>query len=241
MSRHRERPADFDEVYARLKGPSALRKHYNCGVAALRRWLGGEEPTPTRNRKSLDVPDDFVAMANRMHRMELGRHYGRSHSTIDRWLLRTGVKAIRSPSLTPINRRPMPDDFAAVAPTMIKSELMHHYVCRDETLKRWLQEAGVEAKKYKPPIRETTYRPMPKQKPGFYSMVPRAAMPKLWIEKSYSEHDRAADVLRRNRWIVYRCDEKGLAKEKGRFWRCGNVICTPEELLERAAKYECAA
>ena len=56
-------------------------------------------------------------------------------------------------------------------------------------------------------------------------------------DKPRSIWDDAADVLRAERWAVYRCDEKGKADLKGRYWRAGNVILSPDDLLAKADRY----
>lgn len=52
-----------------------------------------------------------------------------------------------------------------------------------------------------------------------------------------SMFDEAADALRRERFVVFRCDDRGRADQKGEFWRLGNTLLTPDELLQRAEKY----
>ena len=125
-------------------------------------------------------------------------------------------------------RRPMPDDFRDVAPTMTKTAMTRHYATKIDTIKRWLAEADIEAAApvyVRPPSsakRFTGY----KHKFGNTTQT-----------RSMTAHDDAADILRRERFPVNRCDEKGAFAQAGDFWRVGWSVLTPDELMLRADKY----
>ncbi len=55
--------------------------------------------------------------------------------------------------------------------------------------------------------------------------------------RASSIYDEAAGVIQRERFAVYRCEDNGKANPNGKFWRVGNVVLTPDELLERAERY----
>ena len=97
------------------------------------------------------VPADFAQVAPLLYPTQLAAHYSAGFSTVMRWCSETGIvpkKSVTGSALC----RPVPDDFAALAPTMIKSELRRHYGTSGEIINRWLSETGVSAKQPGPPI-----------------------------------------------------------------------------------------
>ncbi len=159
-----------------------------------------------------------------MHQAALERHYDRSPRVIRRWLKLTGIKAAASPRHVAVPKRPAPIDFAEFANGKERSVLAAHYRASWGTINRWLDETSVEAV-----VRPTGTREKLKIVPA---PLPRATA---------LQFDVAADTLRRNRWVVYRCDDRGKFCEQGNFWRVGNVVCDESELLHRAARYEALA
>lgn len=221
-------PADFAEVAARLGQPSLIRAHYKCGPSAFYRWLDETGVKVACRNTYRHAPKDFALIAARMTGKELRAHYGINQAMMTRWIKETGIKPFRLP---PINRLPVPDDFAAIAPTMHKGALLRHYgVAQHETIDRWIRESGVKPAAFVP-----VYAP---KQPGKGNLRPSRGNGKSNVAtlRVKSLYDEAADELRRNRWQVNRCDEKGVYAEGGRFWRVGTVICTPDELLARAER-----
>ncbi len=123
------------------------------------------------------------------------------------------------------NAQPIPEDFAEVAPTMCKYQLLRHYGVKwSGTIDRWCKESGVEAKKYVAPKRNRL------------SMMGRVHVPAEFV-KPKDEYEVAADVLRKERYPVNRCNDNGLYNATGKFWRVGRNVLTPEQLLEKAERY----
>lgn len=122
------------------------------------------------------------------------------------------------------NAKPLPDDFRQVAPTMTKRELQRHYgVHWCGTIDRWLSEAGVQARKFIPRANRLSMMGRPK-----------AAVE---IKRQKTDYEIAADVLRRERFPVNRCNQDGSYNLTGKYWRVGRNIYTPEELIQKAKRY----
>lgn len=184
--------------------------------------------------KQLPPPDDLAENAKSMNKIMLRRHYGVGEVQMNKWLIAAGVDAQKN--LSP-RRRILPLDFADMAPTMSQAALARHYKVDWTTIKRWKAEAGVETM-CPNEMRRQNLQLMKNDRLPSHSFVHKgsAAIPMLRDMRPDTIHDRAADELRRNRWAVHRCDERGRYAEKGKLWRVGNVICTPDELLMRADK-----
>lgn len=170
------------------------------------------------------MPADFPERAPQMSREELCRFYSASNRSIAHWVQQSGVKTRGNVGNPSWNKRPLPDDFAEIAPKLSKNALRRRYNCSGEILNRWLAEAGVSAREYDP-----------KQAAGL-NLVPVGKINLAATSKTI--FDCAADVLRRERFTVYRCDDRGRFDLKGEYWRIGFSVLTGDELLERAAKYE---
>lgn len=122
------------------------------------------------------------------------------------------------------NAKPIPDDFRQIAPTMTKAQLRAHYdVHWSGTIDRWLAEAGVTARKFIPRANRLSLMGRPK-----------AAME---LKRQKTDYEIAADVLRRERFPVNRCNEDGSYNLTGKYWRVGRNIYTPEELIQKARRY----
>jgi transposase len=113
------------------------------------------------------------------------RHYDVSNSTIRRWLSETGLSPAPRPKQESPKRRPIPDDWAQVTPTLAARALADHYSVSLSLINRWAKESGVRPKR------------APKGRlPG--SII--ASVPQ--VDASLAA--RAAQHLRR-RHIVYHC------------------------------------
>lgn len=229
-------PADFAETVVRLDYLiDKLRKHYAVGYPTLRRWLDEaaiprKVPKGYRNSGEFALPPaDFAENAARMTLAELNRHYG-SKKRVKRWRAISGVQ----PKPAQV-AQPVPADFAQVAPTMIRTELEHHYGVSHSKIARWIAESGVRPLRICdiPIERQTKYKPRFGRAAGSPYRVLNDQ--RVGVRSMY---DDAADTLRRERFIVYRCDERGRADAKGEYWRSGNTLLTPDELLMRAKRYE---
>lgn len=227
MSRYkRPMPDDFAEVSAK-QSVRAMRSHYIAGEHTITRWLAEIGKSRGGPPRSMPVPDDYAELAAIYHAEHLKRHYDVSGNVIDRWIRVSGIKPVSG-----VKRAP-PADFTALAPTMTKTALKDHYRADIRTIGRWYAETGADRLIVKP-------APPTGRRRGAYNMTPSLSRAggNLSITRILTIHDQAADTLRRERWAVYRCTEKGKADFKGAFWRVGNVVCTPAELLERAARAE---
>lgn len=123
------------------------------------------------------------------------------------------------------NAKPVPEDFAKVAQTMTKAELARHYkVLWSGTIDRWLEEVGVHARKFVPVKNRI-------------SRMGKIANHQFGITHQKSECDEAADVLRRERFPVNRCNADGKFNANGKFWRVGRNILSKEEMMEKAQRY----
>lgn len=168
------------------------------------------------------VPDDFLQVAPGKTQSWLKKHYRTSIKAVVRWQNETGVEKCKGPPPPPKPRREVPDDLAEVARTRYLHEIIKYYRTSEKVLRRWMKETGIQ--------------------PGkrlVMNTLERAGQPwasKLTDMRQKTIYDDAADELRRHRWIVYRCTHKGVYARKGDYWRVGQVICTPDELLERAER-----
>lgn len=219
---YRPRPDDFaDNAWLSQK---VLTQMYAAGQQTISRWraeLGEDDP-----RLACQMPpDDLAERMNGSSKAALCRHYGVGVDRMNSWLktLVTGPAYLQTRP-----RRPIPDDFAEVGPTLTISEMKRAYTADYDTVKRWCNERDVVPATYDytktPPPRTFTFR-------GHAQTLRHADL------RTITMYDEAADILRRERFIVFRCDARGRANPKGDFWRSGNTLLTPDELLQRAQKY----
>lgn len=176
--------------------------------------------TKKSNPRVPPVPADFVQVAEGKTQHQLRQHYHVRIETIKVWQEATGTKKANTPPPVP-PRRPVPDDFREVARGKPISQLIKIYKTGDKLIKRWLEECGMERSWGKKTI---------------FVRNPLGYTANLTKTRNSTIYDDAADELRRARWVVYRCNDKGIYAAKGKWWRVGQVVCTPEELLERAER-----
>lgn len=236
----RPMPSDFVEVASRL-GVNALQAHFRAGQAAVERWMREAGITVQRRRP---MPQDFIEQAKVLCRIELAKHYKTGDTQVNRWLGEAGITAAKASRVGGRPGDPPPEDFASVAPTMTRSALARHYGRHFRVIERWLDILDIDALAYAPPPKiekprqEKLRQSKPRQirqrgyvRPGDYQIA------KTKVSTIY---DDAAFVLRAYS-PTYRCDERGRFNEKGKFWRMGNALMTPDELLERAERYRSRA
>jgi len=191
-----------------------------------------QTPEKTERREPVPPPADLAEMAKTRNKTMLRQHYGIGENRLETWLKLTGVEPARNLC---IRRRHLPDDFAELAETMTAAKLAKHYKVDWTTVRRWKQETGIETAA---PVRTQQNNRLPS---NAFAFKGSAAIPIVRDTRLFTLYDQAADTLRRERWAVHRCDDRGRYDEKGKLWRVGNVICTPDELLARAARYGRAA
>lgn len=179
------------------------------------------------------MPDDFPANAAVMNIYTLVRHYRTADKVIKRWCAECGV--------TPPSRlcgRPVPDNFAALCADHTIVEIMRMFDVDRKVVRRWASETGIEPKIFD---RSKQAPPPPRQRPANHGtklgVMGGGGLKLDHNNRPRSIWDDAADILRAERWIVYRCNEKGQADPKGRYWRMGQLVLEPDDLLRRADRY----
>jgi len=180
-------------------------------------------------RVPVPPPHDLREMAKAMNKTMLRQHYGVGENRLEAWLRETGVVPARGLC---IRRRHLPDDFADVAPTMTQAALTRHYKVDWTTIKRWKEESGVETLSPNE-VRRQNLQYSNRQPSHSFAFKGSAVIPVVRDNRAFTIYDAAADVLRRYA-ACFRCDERGRADLKGKLWRLGNIVISPEELLERA-------
>lgn len=229
---NRVMPADFP-ANALVMSQATLRTVYNVGQVVLERWHRENGGNPRAVIRA--APEDFAEIAATKTIYRLQKHYEVGERMIKRWMRETGITPTRKTGRIPHNRRPMPEDFREVAPHRTHRALCDYYKCSRGKIIDWLKEAGVATAGYTPVERTARPAPRPFIFRGHSKTLHHADL------RTITMFDQAADELRRERFVVYRCNERGRYDEKGDFWRLGNTLLTPDELLKRADKYRKAA
>jgi hypothetical protein len=113
---------------------------------------------------------------------------------------------------------------------------MKHYRVHHGCMNRWIEETGIEPKVFVPCYPEPKPRPSRARQAKNLGQMGGGLVIRH-DNRVKSMFDHAADTLRAERWVVHRCNERGAYAEKGELWRVGNVVLTPDELLQRADRY----
>lgn len=234
MNQKRPIPEDFAARRAELVTWKALCQHYGCGEGVLLRWLK-ESGHKTNPIKATPAPSDLAAMAKQMHVSALMKHYSVSRGIVERWLHQANIEAAPVTKSMFGKRKAPPADIMRIAPTMTKKELRLHYRCGFEVIDRWLAETGAKPMSYVEWRALTPVKSPIKPHPKVHAVGLSA---NLATARIHTIHDIAADTLRRERFPVYRCDERGKQCVTGAFFRVGWSVLTPDELLAKAARYE---
>lgn len=184
------------------------------------------------------IPDDFHEYAGKESQPKLMKRYGAGYIVVKRWLDETGLHLKRSDyNFTAMGgpRAPVPADFVANQALMSIPHLMAHYGVGRKVIRRWLDETGNKrvrpAKAEAQPDKRKKAAPAPLLRPtvGTFFLTPLA----FSSRRDLSPVGRAAEFMQRDR-PVFRCDERGQQAQNGRFWMCGRVRLTDDELIERA-------
>lgn len=192
-------------------------------------------------------PADFELFAEKMTIDALHKHYVTGRRQIRRWLAEVNMTAAAASSRGGYAGRPVPDDFAKVAPTMSQNALSAHYGVDYKVIRRWAERSGVSPlicnRGPKPGTPRPKQRAEKPRKIGRHRTFGQLGAPNTSAiaPTSKTVFDLAADTLRRERFTVYRSNERGVFDLKGEYWRCGFSVLTGDELLARAAKYERSA
>lgn len=182
------------------------------------------------------APADFAAYAPGKTFAQLMKRYSVGWRTVTRWRNETGTRGY-DPSIDPFVRRyayPLPDDFREIAAITSDRALGRHYGRDHKTIKRWRREVGIPS-----PGRRKIVDGKP-SKPAVTLVRPTAgnvALPARSLQRApliTGREAEAAQHLRRFYPAVYRCAEGGRADPKGEFWRIGNTVMKPSELVAKA-------
>lgn len=183
---------------------------------------GGKRDIPKR-----EIPADFDRVAKEKSTYQLVKLYRTSEKVIRRWASERGITLLKT------SVRPVPENWGTLCASHTAAELTRLLQADIKVIKRWVALTEIEPVPYD---RKTMQAPPPRKSKHSFKVMgsPHKA---IINTRPRSIWDDAADVLRSERWIVYRCDEKGSANPKGMYWRMGNVILTPDDLLMRADRY----
>lgn len=228
-------PEDFAAMLARMSFKQ-LAEHYVASPNTVSRWRKeiGQEPTGRGGFAGRPMPDDFRERAPVTSNDVLMKAYGVGGRVIWRWRRECGIPAPRPKSLRTKPYRPVPDGFAEVASQNPNRVLIAMFHASERTVARWRREAGAF---YTPPVTGRR-RTASKAPSGFLEKMGRPRGQIFYVPpRDTTIEGQAAEVLRAYA-PTYRCDRRGRQEcpdiAKG-FWRYGNVVLTPDELLQRAA------
>jgi hypothetical protein len=209
-------PKDLEKMRRELGGARRIAKHYGVGVKRVRAWFIEKGMPIKLETRIAPPPKDFSRVYPTMTRLELMKHYGASHKSISNWISELGLPDKRVPP-PPKPKRPNPDGFRKLAPTLSINALSTHYNACGSTVKRWLIELGIDTKK-----------------PYNFRMKNRCtAIPSA---KNDHPHERAANYLRKF-MAVSPCDKDGKYKLGGSFYRVGQNVLSREETIKKAERH----
>ncbi len=189
-------------------------------------------------------PLDFVAIAtgNTIH--ALCKHYRAAYPTIQRWVDETGAKIVQDKRV-----HSLPFNFAGLCAKHTVTEIARIQDVDRKVVARWVAQTGITPIAYDRDgknhheKRKATPRPDTRNKARAPKQVKNLSQLGAPTKFHHQDNriktifDHAADVIRAERWAVFRCREAGGYDEKGEFWRIGNAVYTPDELLQRADRY----
>jgi hypothetical protein len=174
------------------------------------------------------MPADFPQIAGKFTNRELMRRYGKGYNTIARWRRTCGIPGggVGTPPL------PRPADLAETAPSRSTRELGAMYGVSTETIRKWLAQIGVKARG-RPQAAKPAPKPHLARPPGKFILpgVQTGPIP----PRDGSLEGMAASYLQPYA-PTYRCDDLGRQSPSGKFWRVGNAVLTPGEMMERAER-----
>lgn len=182
------------------------------------------------------APADFAAIAPTLTINGAVLFWRTGADTVKRWAAELSVRLLSGPDLL----EPAPANWAQLCAENSASALRKKFGWGNKIITRWSNETRIhprDGRAQSKPNQRHNARVMRKVvRPNLSRMGSPTVI--AHDNRVKSIWDDAADVLRAERWTVYRCNPRGAYFEKGKFWRVGNVVVTPEELLQRAAKYQ---
>lgn len=182
-----------------------------------------------RLHKRRPRPDDFESVSVGQSVHALVSHYHAGYGVVARWFQEIGVSPPKGQAM-----RGIPENWLELARANTKAGVIKIMKVDGNTVRRWERQTGITCSAYVP-----VKKPRPSQakaKVHNFSNIGMAHKTTFHTRPS-SIWDDAAATLRAERWITFRCSEGGAANPNGKFWRVGNTVLTPEELLAKAERY----
>ena len=162
-----------------------------------------------RNRFVRQIPTDLAETLARLGVEGSRVHYGTGKNTFERWLQATGLKSqVVKLACARRGTVEVPDDWAAVAPTLYKTELQDRYNLTRNRVNKLIEVTGVQPRKCfrqlaaeRPPAAPNQVRGGRSDWRGYgTSTLPLSAL------SDHSDTGIAARFLRRHYGSVHKCD-----------------------------------
>lgn len=180
----------------------------DCGKT-LSIWSSQRCDPCSRKARTKAIPEDFLAYMQDHTQEQAAHDHEVSVGLIQKWCRAVGYKK-------PPVRKAVPAWLKADGPSMTRAQIKHRAHVGDAVLDRWIAETGVTCLPAQiKHLKRGTWKPAKHTAP------------------IRSKAEDAAEYLRRF-GPVYRCDERGAAKQGGAMWRRGSAVLTDADLIERA-------
>lgn len=217
-----------------------LEKRYGVGKYVLQRWRRELGIYPRRVKISIQMKEVIRLSEAGLSVNQISNNLGVGRKAVYGAAERYGYVF---PKRKPASRaQPLPVDFAEKFHTMSYEALADYYQRAVKTIRAWASRAGL--KRVRPAVTPANRlsRARPIERPIYQRS---SAAPRLVthhkaviseVRRDSTEAGKAQEILQRDKWVVYRCDETGRQTQSGKLWRCGRVIVTDAELIERAGR-----
>lgn len=232
-------PADFRR-HSSDRIPD-LEKRYGVGKYVLQRWRRELGIYPRRVKISIQMKEVIRLSEAGLSVNQISNNLGVGRKAVYGAAERYGYVF---PKRKPASRaQPLPVDFADKFHSMSYEALADYYQRAVKTIRAWASRAGL--KRVRPAMMPANRlsRPRPVERSTYQRS--HANAPRLVkhhkatiseVRRDPTAAGRAQEILQRDNWVVYRCDENGRQDTAGKLWRCGRVIVTDAELIERAGR-----
>lgn len=132
---------------------------------------------------------------------------------------------------------PIPEDFAERWKTSSQAVLVEHYGKSIATISRWCKEARLTRaapSNFRSAAKAAKPKPAPQRnKRASVHAIGQPSQSFSGYARDTSRVGRAVEYLQRF-GAVSRCDENGVLRTDGKFWRRGSSILTDDDIIERA-------
>lgn len=182
--------------------------------------------------RSFPLPDDFAVIATGLSINRAATVLNVSHKLAKRWFAEAGIEPYSVQEVIPA-----PDDFEERAAYTHLAGLCRYYGRSHKTVKRWAREKGVTIALLETQPKAPKRAPKRIKAKKLGAVKGKMVLPGVpWMpSRDSSTEGRAADYLRRRGYRnVHRCDMTGRFNPKGKFWRAGNAVLSPKDLIARA-------